>query len=58
MCISRQLISDLNGFYGHREINVTENEVKTEDFQALSEGVEIDLVLIKNDRFSLIPKNN
>ncbi len=50
-------ISDLKSFYGHREINANNNEVLGNDLKAIFEGVEIDFVLIKNDRISLISEN-
>ena len=50
-------ISNLNGFYGHREINAYENEVFVNDFKTIEVGLEIDLVLIKNQKISLILKN-
>lgn len=51
-------ISALKNFYGHREINADGNEVTTEDLQVVKEGLEIDFVLINNQRISLILKNS
>jgi hypothetical protein len=46
-------ISNLKGFFGHKEINANNNEVFTHDLNAIEEGIEIDFVSIKNDRISL-----
>lgn len=46
-------ISNLDDFYGHKEVNVNGARVSTENGQALSEGYENDFVLIDNDKFSL-----
>lgn len=43
-------ISDLSGFFGHREINAHEQLVFAEDNMELSEGISIDFVLINNER--------
>jgi hypothetical protein len=51
-------INDLNGFYGHKEINANNNEVFIEGLKHISEGVEIDFVSIKNENTLLILKNN
>jgi len=51
-------ISDLKNFYGHREINADGNEVMTIDLQLIEEGLEIDFVLINNQRISLKLKNS
>jgi len=51
-------ISDLKNFYGHKEINADGNEVTTEDLQVIKEGLEIDFVLINNQRISLKLKNS
>jgi len=50
-------ITNLNGIYGHRELDAYKNEVVTENFKPIKEGSEIDFVLIKNERILLIPKN-
>jgi len=47
-------ISNLKSFYAHRKINANKNEVFADDLKPLNEGVEIDFVLIKNERISLI----
>jgi hypothetical protein len=46
-------ISNLKGFFGHKEINANNNVVFTHDLKVIEEGVEIDFVSIKNDRISL-----
>lgn len=51
-------VSDLKGFYGHREMNANNNEVFGDGIKAISEGIEIDFVSIKNENTSLICKNN
>lgn len=51
-------INDLNGFYGHKEINANNNEVFIEGLKHISEGVEIDFVSINNENTLLILKNN
>jgi len=53
-----EIISDLNAFYGHTEINANKNEVFGDHLKAISEGIEIDFVSIKNENISLILKNN
>jgi hypothetical protein len=47
-------ISNLKSFYAHRKINANKNEVFADDLKPLIEGVEIDFVLIRNERISLI----
>jgi hypothetical protein len=51
-------INDLNGFYGHREINANNKELFIEGLKDISEGVEIDFVSINNENTILILKNN
>jgi hypothetical protein len=46
-------ISNLKGFFGHKEINTNNNEVFTQDLKIIEEGIEIDFVSIKNERISL-----
>lgn len=49
---------DLNGFYGHREINAEENDVLNRDGERLIAGAENDFVIINNEKFALKLKNN
>lgn len=46
-------ISDLDGFYGHKEVNVNSALVSTSNGQLLFEGYENDFVLINNEIFAL-----
>lgn len=46
-------ISDLKGYYGHKEIDAKENKIFLEDNKTIKEGNEIDLVLINNKKISL-----
>ncbi|RIA09806.1 zinc carboxypeptidase [Flavobacteriaceae bacterium MAR_2010_72] len=50
-------IEDLNGFYGHKEINANNNAVLKANLEPLKVGDEIDFVLINSKKFSLILKN-
>ncbi|MFC4721942.1 M14 metallopeptidase family protein [Geojedonia litorea] len=50
-------IEDLNGFYGHKEINAKENKVLKANSEPLKVGDEIDFVSINSENFSLILKN-
>ena len=45
-------ISDLGGFFGHREINAQGQMVLTPDFEELKEGLAIDFVWINNKKHS------
>jgi hypothetical protein len=51
-------ISDLNIFYGHIEKNANKSRVFKANKMDLNEGDEIDFVLINDEIFSLIFKNN
>src|SRR5690606_3625327 len=46
-------ISDLSGFFGHKEINAKEQFVFLEGSTELEEGLAIDFVWINNKKFSL-----
>lgn len=46
-------ISDLKGFYGHKEIDAQEQIVFVEDDEALKEGSAIDFVLINSEKHPL-----
>lgn len=46
-------ISDLSGFFGHREIDAREQLVFVKDVLELSEGIAIDFVLINNKKYPL-----
>lgn len=46
-------ISDLSGFFGHKEINANEQMVFSENNKVLKEGLAIDFVLINSEKHSL-----
>lgn len=46
-------ISNLEKFYGHKEVNANNNEVLTQDGRLLYEGYENDFVLLNTELFSL-----
>jgi len=50
-------ISNLNEYFGHKEINANYNKVLSSDFGKLKIGYENDFVLINNREFSLKLKN-
>ena len=46
-------VADLTGYYGHKEVNADKYDVYGEEFKLIKEGLEIDFVLIKNQKISL-----
>lgn len=46
-------IADLSNFYGHRELDAQQKTVEIGKFKAIKEGVEIDFVILNNEKHSL-----
>ena len=51
-----EILSDLNNFYGHEEIDVNRALVKTTENFELKVGHENDFVLVNNKKIQLLPK--